>query len=396
MASRPDGRRRLSPSDALAFFDPFLAGADVAVDVIRALLNPGRNDAPVEIPRDSWQLVLDRVDFHRLFPQLASAGRDGRIVMNQSMSEGLDRVMSELTLKVLKLEQLLVVVGDEFQREGLEFLVLKGLATSHIDHVSPQERIAVDLDVLVRPGQLDTATEILESAGFGRPYELESLMDKGRAMRDSLGRHVDLHVRPHAPGKALGETWWNSTETFDLAGRKFKALPRGGRLGHAASHLALSWPSSRRFSSLLDMAVILEQSDDDDRDVAERFLDDVGVSDIVMRVTHLAATMLDRQDLVLGRPSRWPHDRLLRRAYDRPDDDTIAMKLATIVGMPWGERDDVARNWIRPSQEYLRRGGYRSRTDRAVKVLRRAGGRGAHPRTDPPEVSEPEPATPPG
>ena len=58
----------------------------------------------------------------------------------------------------------LVFVARLFQDAGIEFRVLKGCATAHLDYPDPALRLTSDVDLLVRRGQLDAATEVL------RPY----------------------------------------------------------------------------------------------------------------------------------------------------------------------------------------------------------------------------------
>ena len=44
---------------------------------------------------------------------------------------------------------------------GIEFRVLKGCATAHLDYPDPSLRLTSDVDLLVRQGQLGAATEVL-------------------------------------------------------------------------------------------------------------------------------------------------------------------------------------------------------------------------------------------
>jgi hypothetical protein len=380
MASRPEAnheRPALTAAEALAVFDPALAGLDIGVDLIRAVVDPRPDRPPVLVTAREWPIALARLGFHRLIPQLASAARCGHVLLDETMSSTVDGIVAGITMQALQLEQLLVSVGDLLGREGIDFLVLKGLATSHLDFLHPEQRTAVDVDLLIRPEDLDRATLALTASGFDRPDEIRDLMDKGRTLKDKSGRHVDLHIRPHAPGRRLGSYWWETSDTFVLAGRTFSALSRGGRMAHAASHLALSWPSARRFSSALDLVVLVDHFQPADRVEAERFLADLAVEDIVNRITSLLSLVLGRTDVVVGARRRRPLDRLLRRAFDRADDDTAVMKIATIVGMPVRERLVVLRNWISPSSDYLERGGYASPVDRVLTVFRRFRGAGS-------------------
>ncbi|HAS11800.1 MAG TPA: hypothetical protein DCS55_14990, partial [Acidimicrobiaceae bacterium] len=140
---------------------------------------------------------------------------------------------------------------------------------------------------------------------------------------------------------------------------------------HAASHYAVAYPNHRILSSVLDQQAISIVASAEERAAASEMLQEIGVGDIVHRISKRVATLLDDPELVLGAPSSRPLDLVLRRAYDRPDLDKVAMKLAKTFGMPSVDRRRVLRNWLRPSEEYLASGGYRSRRDRVASIARR-------------------------
>lgn len=365
----------LEAERALAFFDLEMADLAIGVDLVRSLVLADDTGREVVVTDDDAGTVFPRLAFHRMLPQLAAAVAAGRVIIGHGLRTDLDRMLVSLAVQDLKLEQLLVRTGEVLRDVNVEFRVLKGLATSRLDHHGSERRTTVDVDLLVPPPELARAIKAFVDAGFERRYEIESLMDKGETLVDTTGWCVDLHTRLHSPARSLPDDFWALSERFEVNGISFDAMCRGARLGHAASHLALSWPSARRFSSLLDLVVLADLATAEDRWIAERMLRDTGVSDIVNRVTRRAACVVGRSDLVLGASgSHHLLDLLLRRAYDRSDDHLVAMKAATIYGMPARERLDVLENWVHPSAEYLARGGYSSRRDRVRKVVRRVGG----------------------
>ena len=364
-----EGQKALSE---LAYFDPKLAEMSVGLTLVRAVLDPGYRDSPLPIPSERWADVFHRMQYHRILPQVAAAADTGHLVVPGRGSLDLDLSLVHIAVQSLKLEQVMLRVDSAFSRAGIPFLVLKGMATSQLDFVRPELRTAVDVDLLISEHDLARAGVALNEVGFEYPYEIESLMDKGQTWVDTAGWHVDLHTRLHAPGRPLDDRWWSLAEPFEVGGRTFRALPRSGRLAHAASHLALSWPSARRLSSLLDLIVLSAAVDPVEREAAETLLSEMHVSDVVHRVTSRAATMLDMPTIVLGEASSRPFDLLLRRAYDRSDDEKFSMKFSTFAGMPRKEQCLVVQNWVNPSSKYLERGGYTSRWDRVRAVAWRA------------------------
>ena len=51
---------------------------------------------------------------------------------------------------------------------GIDTLVLKGNATAHLDHAAPSDREVGDVDLLVRPAQLDSAMTTLQRSDYVR------------------------------------------------------------------------------------------------------------------------------------------------------------------------------------------------------------------------------------
>ncbi|HAS11801.1 MAG TPA: hypothetical protein DCS55_14995, partial [Acidimicrobiaceae bacterium] len=140
---------------------------------------------------------------------------------------------SQLAITALRLERMLVEVGQLLEEGGVEFVVLKGLATRHLDHLETWHRQSSDVDLLVRREQLPIAGTILRDAGYTAPDEAHVLMDKGESWRSPLGDGVDLHTRLHTAARPLPTRWWQTTERFETAGHRFLALNRAGRLAHA-------------------------------------------------------------------------------------------------------------------------------------------------------------------
>ncbi len=356
---------------ALRFFDPWLAEKPYGPDVVACLLvgAPPRDDP--RVPDGELSQLAERVRRHRLEPQFIEAAQRGWLGLNPDQQARIARCSIGLALFGLELERLLITSGSILNKAGIDFLVLKGMATRQLDHPPGTLRQAADVDLLVREAAYQEAGNALLEAGFSPPGEATTLMDKGGAWRLPSGLSVDLHTRPHTAGRDLGEYWWTTAVGFEVAGNRFRALSRGGRLGHAASHLALSFPNHRTLSSLGDLYRIVNSASDADRREAERFLAEVGVSDLVARITARSVAVVGDERIAVGQTGDQALDRILRRAYDRPDLDTVALKLAKVYGMPWPGRRRVLKNWLTPSETFLEAGGYKSRLHRIISVVAR-------------------------
>lgn len=363
----------VTPEDALSFLDPELARMRRGVDLVHVLLDETYETDPIEIPAGQEREVVDRLFYHRLNPQLAMTIESGRVVVSDELRERIASSVMGLAVRRLALEGLVVEIAGAMESAGVMFLVLKGIATGRLDYADPSQRHTTDVDILVHRENFERAITAISSRGFTRRKELD-LLDKGQSWEGPMGV-VDVHTRPHAAGRFLGDHWWETSERFMVAGHELRALSRGGRLGHAASHYSVAYPNHRIMSSLLDVLTISRAVDDVARAEAERFLHDAGVGDITARITRRAASLLGEPLMILGQTRNRPLDSMLRRAYDRPDLDLAMVKLAKLLGMPWKERLGTVADVLVPSQDYLAAGGYKSRTDRVFTVVRRRWGR---------------------
>lgn len=362
----------LTPEGALEFFDHELQVMPDGVNLVRLLVAGHAPPQPIHLGAGNvCDNPVSRLAYHRLLPQLVAAVTRGHLAADGDLRDAIGPLSTRLAVEGLRLEHMLLELGELLERADVEFLVLKGVATGRLDHADAGMRQAADVDLLVHRDDFERAGLALAAAGFARPGAEATLMDKGASWKAPSGVSVDLHTRPHTAGRALGATWWQRSDTFLVAGRRFRALERGGRMAHAASHYALSFPNHRILSSLLDLVTIGQFATAAERARAEEFLAEVGVSDLVLRITRRAAALVGDDGIVLGRRGSLPLDLALRKAYDRSDLDKVALKLAKTFGMPGADKLRVARNWISPSVDFLELGGYTSRWDRLAQVVRR-------------------------
>ena len=106
-------------------------------------------------------------------------------------------------LTILGLTGNLAVLSKTFSRGGVEMLSLKGPALAWQMFGDTSARRSVDLDILVRPSQVDKAVSLLESKGFELVYPKAKLTPKRRkavinilkdfGFRGPNGTYVELH-----------------------------------------------------------------------------------------------------------------------------------------------------------------------------------------------------------
>lgn len=123
-----------------------------------------------------------------------------------------------------------------FEREGIDAIPYKGPALSVAAYGDPSLRQFVDLDILVRPRDVDRATELLADSGFEPHFKLRDARERETFLRLSyvqLFRRnpedvaVELHwnVAPRFFGFPLrAERLWEHEGRLPLGGREVRAV----------------------------------------------------------------------------------------------------------------------------------------------------------------------------
>ena len=208
----------LTPDDALQFFDEELTVLPRGVDLVRVLVGGEQPRKPVRVDADHEHVLLPRLAYHRLLPQLQSSITNGQLATSDGFARYVDGLSTHLAMGGLRLERMLLDVDELFAEADVEFLVLKGVATGRLDHPKPGLRQAGDVDILVRLDDVERARRTLAAGGFLRPDAVSTLMDKGETWSAPIGVSLDVHTRPHTAGRALGEDWWDRSDVFRVAG----------------------------------------------------------------------------------------------------------------------------------------------------------------------------------
>lgn len=141
--------------------------------------------------------------------------------------------------------------------------VLKGMATRYLDYERPSLRHSGDLDLLVPEESYEIAIRLLEEAGYSRlPLrQREQEFGKGTTLLSPAEDvEVDLHRRLVRNRTSGSHTLFEGAVQIDDLGAL--APPGIIRLIHAATHLLLTVPSSRRLSGVADIAALTEPDPD--------------------------------------------------------------------------------------------------------------------------------------
>ena len=209
----------------------------------------------------AWAAVLSEARTHRLTGLLRAVVDQGALAATEAQAHQARAAHRSVMLRVLSLERELITVIDLLATSGIEARILKGSAVAHLDYPQPALRSFIDLDILVRSTDIDSAVRVLVAAGFVRTLAeprpgFDRRFDKGTTLVSPAKYELDLHrTFVLGPWGVLVDLdgLWDRGQEFTIAGRTLHALSRANRLLHACYHAALgNWPL--RLASLRDVA----------------------------------------------------------------------------------------------------------------------------------------------
>lgn len=195
-----------------------------------------------------------------------------------------------------------------FEQAGVRALLLKGPSFGQWLYPG-EDRVYVDCDLLVAPGDVETAEVILESLAYSRSFD-ESRMPEwwrehaGTWLRDADGLTIDLHQTlpgVHAEAESTWRTLSSQSAAVVVAGYAAPALGLPARALHVALHAAQHGDAWAR--PLADLERALELSDDALWNKAAMLAADLQAVDAFasgLRLSSAGAVVADR----LGLPGR--------------------------------------------------------------------------------------------
>lgn len=196
-----------------------------------------------------WPAVFELARHHRLAPLLAGAippetplgsplgsplgTGGGRTILNWQRDVARQSLL--VTARMLAITQ-------RFEKAGIDLLVLKGPAQAMLLFGNAQARSCRDIDLLVRPAQMEAAIALLRSLGYGtRPDLLARHVNAIYLASESGGPPVELHTRLSEDDIAFPscvlDPFRHSGE-LTINGGKVRTLSPGATIAYAAHHAA--------------------------------------------------------------------------------------------------------------------------------------------------------------
>lgn len=232
-----------------------------AREVVCSALPADASHEPVELSIEQGRELLDFCQLVRIIPLVRTALAKGRIAVPDEVEALLRERHRHVMSTALRIEAALVEVGGMLDDEGVDFRVLKGLATGHIDYPSPSMRQIGDADLLIPNEHRELVERLLVDRGLSkRPERRLWESELEHATTYYLGDvEIDVHHRllRRGPGHALRTIdFFAEPVFFPVGGRQFPALSRPHRYLHAAGHIVTSPGAMRRWSSYADALLL--------------------------------------------------------------------------------------------------------------------------------------------
>lgn len=237
---------------------------------------------------------------------------------------------------------------DILDGAGIETRVLKGLATAELDYPDHLLRHTGDVDLAIRPNQLDHAIDLMRRHGYrDHPTPYSRYLLYGWTFDGPHGVEIDIHTRLFRRSP-LSDLLFDG-EPVALTKLSAPALPLHQRLVHAAGHFIIAPPETRRLSGFFDISRMM-QNPALDLDAAREFADRLGVESLICAGLTIEAQLSQRDD-ALVQLARWRQPDWLERATRlTPRRRLVLDHLARYREVPPGNRLHYLPTWLLPDK----------------------------------------------
>ena len=370
--------RRRDPDDLWQLVDERAAEPEIGTALSRILHLANTNwtsDDPIDLASPRTRTLLER---HRISTLVPLA------LVEAPHREWLRQQHLAIAATHLRLRSAATTVLSLLHGAGIETRVLKGLATAELDYPNHQLRHTGDVDLAVRPGDLDRAVELLQANGHrmepvpgalpgarSSPSQHPALL-RGWTLDAPNGVEVDLHNRLFLRSPFDDELFADPGEQLRLVpGRGLRAEHR---LVHAAGSFMIAQPGTRRMSGVVDIARLVGR-DDLDLDEARRFAAALGVETLVCAGLRVEAQLSGRTHVVRALDEWRQPDWLDRTTFLAAHRRLVLEHVGRFREVPRGQRIRFIPTWMLPTanRRRLLQASVKAAVSRAAAGGRRRG-----------------------
>ena len=268
------------------------------IRAVRRLLEDGDLD---------WDYILGNSSFYRISPLLL---RNLKEIAHENAVP--QTVMDTLTARYaltfyqnMRIYERLRGILERLQTEGIEVILLKGVALAQTIYADMALRPMTDIDLLVRKADLQTAVEIVSALGYTPPRMPESILKKHRQLplRADLDAEqlepaiaVDIHdnIVPESLASRINpDRLWEGVQSVNISGCNAFILSPENSILHLCIHLS-KHDFLGGLRNLVDISeAIRYYCDDLDWHFIVRKSNECGMSAFVYYPLYLAREMMD-------------------------------------------------------------------------------------------------------
>jgi len=174
--------------------------------------------------------------------------------------------------RFIKKESELVEVVGALERNGIVPIVFKGIPLAHMLYEDPGVRVSKDIDILVAPGEFETAKSVLIDIGFSvysdvfseaeyRDYHFHLIFTRGKKMDVVVELHWTLVDVKKGHGMDM-EALRDRSVPVTVAGKEIRTLCIEHFIWYTAIHLSyVAFLDVRNMAELKRMVVILDEGE---------------------------------------------------------------------------------------------------------------------------------------
>ena len=299
-----------------------------------------------------WYAQLERV-----VPLLYMRGLHNDGLLSVTQQHALRAMQGDAMVWAVRVEHQMLEAIKTLSDAGVQAVVLKGMATAHLDYPDSSWRQVGDADLLVDAADFVPALSALEAEGWRQEYELPRGHLRFTHAVTLIRNSVELDLHQRIAHRAIGlliptSELFAARVGYEVAGRELFALSATDRLIHAAIHAQLSSGATKRLSSVADVLVLADGLQGDAVEVLKQARQ-WSVANIVQKAVHSAY-----EASALEVPEGW------RASGDRSD----------VATTPWVERVHLKENPTPWKREFAYLCLMHSWFDRGRYVLGHVGG----------------------
>ncbi len=326
-----------------------------ADDLKSVVLRFGLEEVPSRrsIDADHWTDVLAWARAHNLVGQLWAAAPT-TIELSSEQRDALDQAYEESAMPALAIEASAVEVQHLLGGAGIEWRVLKGLATARLLYPDPLQRSSRDIDILVRPSDLERALDALAPITVehaeAQAGPVRAAMLKERQITDTRGVAIDVHQAIEGSlitSRLPIEPLFAEPQSVVIGGVQLQASNAPAMFVHSVLH---STSGGAQLSTLPDLGRLARMVDFDDSIIGD-LLAGRQQRDLFAWSLQLAATRIPIPRAWRDFAERHQPHRARRRLFDSIHHSEARLGLVNV--MIGEQRVRRAAEVVWPSEEYL-------------------------------------------